>query len=80
MFPERGRDNGIHNQLYDFASVARSYNKEITCNRDTRNKSLAICSYNEIREPSEIENGIFYIGACQEKNQLENQFLHIIKI
>ena len=54
--------------------------KEITCNRDTRNKSLAICSYNEIREPSEIENGIFYIGACQEKNQLENQFLHIIKI
>ncbi len=54
--------------------------KEITCNRDTRNKSLAICSYNEIREPSEIENGIFYIGACQEKNQLEYQFLHIIKI
>ena len=41
--------------------------KEITCSKDTNNKSLAICSYKEQSQPSEKMDTIYYIGACGEK-------------
>ena len=54
--------------------------KEITCNRDTRNKSLAICSYNEIKNQAKKKMEFFTSEHVKKKNQLEYQFLHIIKI